>query len=96
MPQKQKAESQQVQVSFPQGQPPLLSNVANVLVTDSQVILDFGFVDPTFVLSQPSNKPLIVTATLISRVVMQKSEAQQLMQRLEKILKAHELSEVNE
>ncbi len=95
MSQKQKAESQQVQVSFPQGQPPLLSNVANVLVTDSQVILDFGFVDPTFVLSQSSNKTLSVTATLISRVVMQKSEAQQLMQRLEKILKAHELTEVN-
>jgi hypothetical protein len=96
MPQKQKAASRQVQVSFPQGQPPLMSNVANVLVTDSQVILDFGFVDPTFVLSQPSDEFFVAPATLISRVVMQKVEAQQLMQRLEEALKTHELAEVSE
>ena len=71
---------------MPIGVPPVMANVSNILIASSQVILDFGFVDPALAshLAQQTNP--IVEASLVSRVVMSEVEATQFSDRLNKAL----------
>ncbi len=64
----------------------MMVNVMNVLTTDSQVIIDFGFVDPGLAIQLAQTENPIIDATLVNRVVMGETDAQQLLEKLQKIL----------
>jgi hypothetical protein len=86
MPDTKQIASKEISVRMPTGHPPVMVNVMNVLTTDSQVIIDFGFVDPGLAIQLAQTENPIIDATLVNRVVMGEADAQQLLEKLQKIL----------
>lgn len=86
MPDTKQITSKEISVRMPTGHPPVMVNVMNVLTTDSQVIIDFGFVDPGLAIQLAQTENPIIDATLVNRVVMGETDAQQLLEKLQKIL----------